>query len=59
VQGRFANGIGTFYADYLQDGKPMRMRYIWSDITPRSACWQRAISADEGATWESTWFIEL
>jgi hypothetical protein len=37
----------------------MRMRYIWSDITPQSARWQRAISADAGTTWESTWFIEL
>jgi hypothetical protein len=59
VQGRFANGIGTFYAEYEQNGKQMRMRYIWSDITPQSARWQRAISADQGKTWESTWFIDL
>lgn len=59
VQGRFANGIGTFFADYEQDGKPMRMRFIWSDMTPTSARWQRAISADGGKTWVSTWFIDL
>ena len=37
AKGRFENGIGNFYADYKQDGKPMRGRLHWSNITPTSA----------------------
>jgi hypothetical protein len=59
AQGRFENGIGTFYTDYQQDGKPMRGRLMWSDITPTSARWQQATSADGGKTWEPNWFMEL
>ncbi|MBO0695642.1 MAG: hypothetical protein J2P56_06015, partial [Verrucomicrobia bacterium] len=34
VKGHFENGVGTFYSDYMQDGKSMRLRFIWSNITP-------------------------
>jgi hypothetical protein len=59
VQGRFENGIGAFYADYEQDGKPMRGRLLWSHITATSARWQQAASADGGKTWQPNWFMEL
>jgi hypothetical protein len=59
VQGRFENGVGTFYSDYEQDGKPMRVRFVWSDITPTSARWKQASSADGGKTWETNWFMEF
>lgn len=35
VKGRFENGVGTFYSDYVQDGKTMRVRFVWSLITCR------------------------
>jgi hypothetical protein len=57
VKGRFQNGVGTFYNDYISDGKPMRVRFIWSDITPVSARWEQAISADSGMTWETNWIM--
>jgi len=59
VQGRFENGIGTFYADYEQDGKPTRVRFIWSDITPTSARWQQATTTDGGKTWQTNWYMKL
>jgi hypothetical protein len=59
VRGRFENGIGTFTADYEKDGKPMRVRFIWSDITRASAKWQQATSADGGRTWQPNWFMSL
>jgi hypothetical protein len=59
VQGRFENGFGTFYSDYEQDGKPMRVRFLWSDITPTSARWQQATSADGGKTWQTNWYADL
>ena len=50
VKGKFENGVGTFTADYLDKGKPMRVRYVWSQITANSAHWEQAQSADAGAT---------
>jgi len=57
VKGSFENGIGTFYADYMQDGKPMRGRFLWSNITPTSARFEQAASADGGKTWTPNWIM--
>jgi hypothetical protein len=59
VKGRFENGIGTFYSDYVQDGKPMKGRFLWSHITPTSARWEQAASADGGKTWAPNWIATL
>lgn len=52
--GEFKNGVGTFYADHTIRGKPIRARFLWTDLdtTPR---WEQAFSADNGATWEVNW----
>src|SRR5882757_2602033 len=59
VRGRFENGVGKFYADYEQDGKPMRGRLMWSLITLTSARWEQAASADGGKTWATNWVMEF
>jgi len=59
VKGRFEDGIGTFYADYTQDGTPMRGRFLWSNITPTSARWEQAASSDGGKTWAPNWIMEF
>lgn len=59
VKGRFENGVGTFYADSTLDGKPIRVQFIWSQITPTSARWEQAYSQDQGRTWETNWIMEL
>jgi Protein of unknown function (DUF1579) len=59
VKGRFENGVGTFYSDYVQDGKPMRVRFIWSHLTSKSAQWEQALSSDAGKTWETNWIMEF
>jgi hypothetical protein len=59
VKGRFENGVGTFYSDYMADGKPMRVRYVWSGITPQSAHWEQASSADGGKTWDTNWIMQF
>jgi hypothetical protein len=59
VKGRFENGVGTFYGDYMQDGKPMRLRFLWSNITPTSARWEQALSSDEGKTWATNWIMNF
>jgi hypothetical protein len=49
------HGVGTFYADDTLRGKPIKVRFIWSHITPDSARWEQAYSADGGKTWETNW----
>jgi len=59
VKGRFANGVGLFYADDTLRGKPIRVCYTWSDMTPTSAHWEQAFSADGGKTWETNWISDF
>lgn len=59
VKGSFANGVGTFYADDTLRGKPIRIRFTWSKITPTSAHWEQAFSPDGGKTWEVNWTMEF
>jgi hypothetical protein len=58
VVGRFANGRGDFYGDDTNDGRPIRVHYLWSEITPQSARWQQAFSLD-GESWETNWIMQF
>jgi hypothetical protein len=59
VKGHFENGVGTFYADDTLRGKVIRVRFIWSHITPTTASWEQAYSPDGGKTWETNWMQDL
>jgi len=59
VVGTFTDGVGTFYGDDTEQGRPVRVRYIWSGITPTAAQWEQAFSTDGGQTWETNWFMYL
>lgn len=56
--GRFEDGVGTFFADETIDGRPIKVRFVWSAITPTSCRWEQAFSADGGASWEANWVME-
>ena len=57
--GRFEAGIGLFYSDFLENGAPMRLRFLWSEITPVSARWEQSTSADGDKTWQPNWIMEF
>lgn len=57
--GRFRDGLGFFFSEELFEGVPIRVRFVWSNITETSARWQQAFSADAGATWETNWTMEF
>jgi hypothetical protein len=55
----FANGVGTFEGNTVNNGKTVLARYTWSKITPNSAHWEQAFSPDKGKTWETNWRMDL
>ena len=59
VVGRFEDGRGDFYGDDTHEGTPVRVHFVWSEITPTSARWEQEFSADGGRTWEPNWVMEL
>jgi len=59
VSGGFANGVGTFLSDGTHADRPVKVRYEWSKITPRTAVWEQAFSPDRGKTWEMNWHMDF
>lgn len=57
VHGRFERGIGTFFGDDILDGRPIRVRFIWSEIDAGHARWEQAFSPDGGESWECNWIM--
>lgn len=57
VVGAFEDGVGTFYGRDRHQGRPVLTRFIWDDISADSAHWQQALSADDGASWETNWHM--
>jgi hypothetical protein len=59
VVGGFSDGVGTFYSDEDYEGRAIRVRYRWFDITAASARWEQAFSVDGGQTWETNWTADF
>ena len=59
VVGSFTTGVGIFEGPDEFDGKPIRVRFTWSHITPDSARWEQAFSLDDGHSWETNWRMRM
>lgn len=59
VVGRFADGVGTFYAADTFNGAPISIRFLWLAANPDQPRWEQAFSADGGATWETNWTMDF
>ncbi len=55
VSGRFADGVGTFFGEDVHEGRPVRVRFVWTQDSAHAAHWEQAFSADGGASWETNW----
>jgi hypothetical protein len=53
--GQFKDGRGEFYDQEMLDGRAILVRFVISDITPKSCRFEQAFSADGGKTWEVNW----
>jgi hypothetical protein len=59
VTGGFHDGIGEFFGDDEEGGRPVRVRFVWSGISADTARWEQAFSPDGGATWETNWIMTM
>jgi hypothetical protein len=59
MRGGFDKGIGIFHGDDIHDGRPVRVRFLWSRITEDAARWEQAFSLDKGGTWETNWYMDF
>jgi hypothetical protein len=57
VVGSFLNGVGVFEGGQELAGRPILVRFTWSNITKTSARWEQDFSPDDGRTWEKNWVM--
>jgi hypothetical protein len=59
VIGRFADGVGSFYASDTLNGTPIQVRFLWLKTETSSPRWEQAMSTDDGRTWETNWTMDF
>ena len=59
VVGAFKDGIGEFYGEEMFEGKPVKLRFIWSKISATSARWEQAYFDQARDAWETNWIMEF
>jgi len=57
--GGFEQGVGTFYADDHFEGRPIRVRFVWTVGSAGAPRWEQAFSVDAGKTWETNWVMDF
>ena len=59
VVGQFNEGVGSFYADDVLDGKPIKVRFLWYPNPDSQPRWEQAFSIDGGSSWEVNWVMHF
>jgi hypothetical protein len=59
VFGAFEGDVGIFEGDDVHEGRPIRVRFVWTRKGSDAASWQQAFSTDAGKTWEVNWRMEF
>jgi hypothetical protein len=57
--GSFAGDTGVFHGDDAFDGRPIRVRFVWSGVSTPAPRWEQAFSEDGGETWERNWVMDF
>jgi hypothetical protein len=57
VVGGFTGDRGEFYGDDTDEGRPVKVQFLWTRLGPDAARWQQAFSLD-GKQWETNWIVE-
>ena len=56
--GEFADGKMILIRNGIVEGKPVKQRMVWYDITENKFQWNWERSDDEGGTWRVIWKIQ-
>ena len=59
VVGRFTGRRGEFFHQENFKGRVILVRYVWLDLSPKSARMEQSFSDDGGKSWELNWICEL
>jgi hypothetical protein len=59
VIGQFIDKRGEFYNQDTYKGRAIFVRYVWLNISSKSARMEQSWSGDGGKTWEINWICEL
>ena len=59
VVGQFTGNRGEFYNQQQWKGRAVLVRYLWLNISPKSARMEQSFSSDGGKAWETNWICEL
>jgi uncharacterized protein (TIGR02246 family) len=57
--GGFADGRGLFYNREDFQGRPVLVRFVFSDITASAFRLEQAFSTDDGTSWEPNWIASF
>jgi hypothetical protein len=57
LYGRFSDGVGTFYAREIFEGRSVLVRGQFASLKESEARWEQAFSPDDGVTWETNWIM--
>lgn len=58
IVGRFEEGTGVFVGEGSFDGKPARMRYVWTSRDDAPRC-EHAVSMNNSEIWETMWIMDF
>ena len=59
VFGAFSNGSGVFEGTDVLAGKPILVRFTWTEVDTGAPRWEQAFSGDGGESWELNWVMEF
>jgi hypothetical protein len=58
VVGGFEGDRGEFYGEDEDDGKPVKVRFLWTRLGTDAARWEQSFSYNDGP-WEPNWVMEF
>lgn len=59
IVGGFAGARGAFFSDGDWGGRRVHTRFLWFAGGGDVCRWEQALSADNGATWETNWYMRF
>ena len=59
VTGTFKDGIGTLYGEEPYNEKMVKLRFLWTDITDKSARWEQTYYDSTKNIWETNRIMEF